>query len=78
MTQLIGTKDYICSIDSRDIPVANEYVEEPDPPVSLECLHAVLHIMNEHGLTMPDTVSEALNLYVVLITVIEAEINHMM
>ena len=75
---IIGTKDYICPIDSRDIPVANKYAEQPDPPVSLECLNAVLHIMDEQGLTMPDTISEALNLYVVLTTLIEAEVNHMM
>ena len=58
-----GTRDYLCTVENRDILVAEEYTEEPDPPGSLEQLE------------MPSTVQEALNLYVVLTTTIEERCN---
>ena len=64
----------MCGIDSRDIPPASEYAEIPDPPASLDFLQLALMLMNEQGLNMPSTISEALNLYVTLITIIEAEV----
>ena len=71
-----GTQDYVCAVDSRDIRQASEYAEEPDPPASLEFLQVALLLMNEQGLAMPNTISEALNLYVVLTTLIEVECNN--
>lgn len=68
-----GAQDYACGIDSRDIPVASEYAEIPDPPGSLEFLQMALMLMNDQGLTMPNTIPEALSLYITLTTIIEAE-----
>ena len=68
-----GAQGYACGIDGRDIPVASEYAEIPDPPGSLEFLQIALILMNDQGLAMPNTIPEALNLYITLITIIEAE-----
>ena len=72
---IVGTRDYVCGIDSRDIPPASQYAEVPDPPASLEFLEMALMLMNEQGVTMPSTISEALDLYVTLTTIIEASLN---
>ena len=55
--------------------VAKEYTKEPDPPDSLEFLELALEIMTQHRLFMPNTVQEALKLYVSLITIIQSEIS---
>ena len=68
-----GTQDYVCDIDGRDIRQASEYAEVPDPPGSLEFLQMALMLMNKQGLAMPTTISEAINLYVTLVAIIEAE-----
>jgi hypothetical protein len=68
-----GAQDYVSGIDNRDIPVASEYAEIPDPPGSLEFLQMALILMNDQGLTMPNTIPEALNLYITLTTIIESE-----
>ena len=62
-------------VDNRDIPVAEEYIEEPDPPGSLEFLEAAQTMMDQEQLGMPNTVQEALNLYVVLTATIEERCN---
>ena len=62
-------------IDVRDIPVANEHADKPDPPGSLQFLEATQLIMNQQHLSMPSSVEEALNLYIVLITTIEERFN---
>ena len=54
--------------------VAKEYTEEPDPPGSLEFLELALEIMTQHHLFMPNTVQEALELYVSLTTIIQSEL----
>ena len=70
-----GTRDYLCTVENRDILVAEEYTEEPDPPGSLEFLEVAQTIMDQEQLEMPSTVQEALNLYVVLTTTIEERCN---
>ena len=62
-------------VDNRDITVAEEYTEEPDPPGSLEFLEVAQTIMDQEHLGMPNTVQEALNLYVVFTTTIEERCN---
>ena len=62
-------------VDPRDTSVAKEYTEEPDPPGSLEFLELALEIMTQHHLFMPNTVQEALELYVSLTTIIQSEIS---
>ena len=70
-----GTEDYICHVDVRDLPTAYQYAEPPDPPASLEFLQAAKAIMDDNNLNMPNSVEEAMNLYVVLTTTIEQYIN---
>ena len=70
----LGAQYYMCGTDSTDIPPASEYAEIPDPPASLDFLELALMLMNEHTLSMPKTIAEALDLYVSLVAIIEAEI----
>ena len=69
-----GTKDYSYPMDSRDVSVVMEYTEVPDPPGSLEFLELASQIMSQYNLSMPNTVQEALEVFVLLITVIENDI----
>ena len=52
-----------------------EYTEEPDPPGSLEFLEVASRIMHQYHLSMPSTVQEALDVFVVLTSVLENEAN---
>ena len=55
----------------RDLTVAEQYTEEPDPPASLQFLEMVKELMNQNNLTFPKSVNEAVDLYVTLTTMIE-------
>ena len=67
----LGTQDYICATTARDLAVAEQYTEEPDPPASLEFLEMVKALMTQNALTFPTSVNEAIDLYVTLTTTIE-------
>lgn len=72
----IGTEDYLCPLDTRDLPSAYQYAEAPDPPASLEFLQAAKCIMADNNiLYMPTSIQSALNLYVVLTTTFEQYIS---
>lgn len=65
----IGTEDYLCQLDTRDLSSAYQYAEAPDPPASLEFLQAAKCIMADKSiLYMPTSIQSALNLYIVLAT----------
>lgn len=64
-------EDYLCQLDTRDLPSAYQYAEAPDPPASLEFLQAAKCNMADNILYMPTSIQSALNLYVVLTTTFE-------
>ena len=69
---LFDTEDYLCQLDTRDLPSAYQYAEAPDPPASLEFLQAAKCIMADNSiLYMPASIQSALNLYVVLTKTVE-------
>ena len=51
-------------------------MEEPEPPATLEFFELALQVMNQYHLYMPNTVQEAMDLFVTLTTIIESEINN--
>ena len=59
----------------RDIPLAEAYTELPDPPASLEFLQVAETVMRENSLELPTTVEEAIDLYILLTSTIDAHIN---
>ena len=68
---LLGSKDYSHVVNSRDMSTVKEYTEEPDPPACLEFLELALQIMDQHNLSMPNTVQQALDIYVTLTSIIQ-------
>ena len=71
---ILGTQDYLCSLDLHDLAESEDYVECPDPPASLEFLAMVNVLFQDHQLqpVFPHTIIE---LYVQLFAIIEAEID---
>lgn len=64
--------NYLCSLDNRDLPTVCEYALPPDPPGSLEFLMMAKRLMEENGIfLLPQTIEAALDLYVLLVTIIE-------
>ena len=66
-----GVKDYLCQLDMRDLPIVTQYAQSPDPPGSLEFLQAAKPIMDSYSLNIPNSIEEAMDLYVILTTAIE-------
>ena len=71
---ILGTTNYLCSINTPDLQVAKLYAEEPDPPVSLMFLEAANELMVAHGLLFPVTVQDAVCVYAELVGLFEAQI----
>ena len=57
-----GTTNYLCDIDLRDVALAENYA-------------AAKSIMDENNLAFPVSVEDAMNLYVYLVSVIEARLD---
>ena len=70
----LGTRDYLCPVDLRDLAEAEKYATCPDPPASLEFLELANIVVEEYHLLFPSNISEALDFYVQLITIIGEEI----
>ena len=66
-----GTQDYLCALDVRDIATVRAYTNEADPPASLEFLQLLKLLMTTNSLDMPSNIREALDLYIVLVDMIE-------
>ena len=66
----VGTQNYICPTTQGDL-IARQYCEEPDSPAPLCFLEMAQEIMTEHNLRFPQTVNEAIDLYVTLTAIIE-------
>ena len=67
-----GVQNYLCPVDMRDIPLAEAF---PDLPASLEFLQVADTVMRENSLELPTTVKEAIDLYILLTSTIDAHIN---
>ena len=66
---IIGSEDYLCALDNRDLPSAYQYAEPPDPIASVEFLKCTMKDNNVHS--MPNDVESTLDLYVLLTTTFE-------
>ena len=67
-----GTRDYKCTVTSNSLRHAFQYAHSPPSPVSYECLQAAKLIMMENNITrLPLNTHEALDLYSLLITVLD-------
>lgn len=71
LPELHGTEDYLLAVSNGDIAVANEYVEEPAPPASLEFLQLAEFLLRERALQMPSSIEEAIKLYLTLVDIID-------
>ena len=67
-----GVQDYLSPIDARDIAVVETYTE---PPAPLEFLEVAEKVMEENSLEIPTNVEQAIDLYILLTSTIEAHIN---
>ena len=54
-------------VDHQDIVFINEYAEEDEPPAPLEFLQFAQLFFSDNALVMPSCVSEALDLYILLL-----------
>ena len=67
-----GAHDCTNVVDSSSLSYAKEYSSIPPPPVSLEFLRVAEIVMNEHNITnMPTCTSDALQLYILLVSTLE-------
>lgn len=66
-----GTTDYLCGIDRGDITFVEQYTVAKPVPVPLEFIDLVEIIMQENNLTVPQTIVDALALYIELINSVE-------
>lgn len=66
-----GTQDYLCALDMRDVATIRDYTSKAAPPASLEFLQLVKLLMTTNSLNMPSNVREALDLYIVLVDMIQ-------
>ena len=71
----IGDRDFLCQLDATDLQEAYKYAKEPDPPGSLEFLQAAKQIIDNYRLEMPEDTEEALELYVLLTTIMQDQAN---
>ena len=70
----LGTTNYLCPLNARDIQVSMRYAEELDSPASLLFLQAVRQLMVEHRFKFPENVLEAICLYAELVALFEAQL----
>ncbi len=71
---IIGTRDYICTVSQQDLQYIRQYIRQytstTDPPAPLEFLDAAEIVMVEKNLDMPTNISEALLLFIELVSVL--------
>ena len=67
----IGTRSYICSVSPQDLQYIWQYTSTADPPAPLDFLDAAEVIMEEKSLHMPTNTSEALSLFIELVSALE-------
>lgn len=67
----IGTQNYLCSVHPRDIAESSRYSEEPSPPGTLEFLMMAQELMSTHHLSFPQTITEAIDVYITMTTILE-------
>lgn len=73
-TNLISYRCTRYPLDARDIPHTQEYTEAPDPPASLEFLELAQLVMDANAPQLPQSIEQAIHLYVTLTCTIEAHI----
>ena len=66
----VGTCNYLCDVNRRDLHVCRNYAEEPDPPAPLSFLQAANELIVQRGLEFPQTVGDAMSMYAELVTLI--------
>ena len=71
-TLIVGTINYMSPVSTRDFQVSDTYSEEPDPPASLAFLEAANAYIIEHNLQFPNSVQDAILLYVELVAFFES------
>ena len=69
-----GVQDYLCPLDTHDLPTALEYAKPPDPPACLEFLEAAKCIMDENNLRLANDIESAMDMYVILTTTFEQHV----
>ena len=68
----LGGVQCIRHVNANDIAYLTPYTSTPHPPASVEFLNVAKIIMEEEViLSMPSTIAEALDLYVILVSKIE-------
>lgn len=68
---ILGASNYLCQVSSSDLDYLEQYTTTPGPPVPIEFLQRAEIVMEEERLHMPQTVVEALDLYIELLSAIE-------
>ncbi len=67
---IIGTRDYICTVSQQDLQYIRQYTSTTDAPAPLEFLDAAEIVMADKNLDMPTNISEALLLFIELVSVL--------
>ena len=60
----------------RDIGIVQNYAEEPDPPAPLEFLEAADALMAENNIPFPQTVLDAIDVHITVVSLMESEIDN--
>ncbi len=60
-------------MDARDLQAIDIYTKVPDAPAPLEFLTAARVIMIQHNVVFPQSIDEAISLYVLLVSMLEAQ-----
>ena len=60
----------------RDIGIVQNYAEEPDPPAPLEFLEAADALMAENNIHFPQTVLDAIDVHITVVSFMESEIDN--
>lgn len=71
---LLGAENYLQPVDNDDLLYVQRYAVEPGPPASYEFLMAADILMSENNLQMPTSVEEALDFYIKLKCLLNAEV----
>lgn len=67
-----GTRDYKSTFSAEALRYAKRHASAPPPPASLEYIQAAKLIMVNNNITqMPKNTSEALYLYIILVSALE-------
>lgn len=74
MPSILGPENYLQPVDNDDLLYVQRYAVEPGPPASYEFLMAADILMSENNLRMPTSVEEALDFYIKLKCLLNAEV----